>query len=54
MGAPVLETVDALILDLLEWMGPNRRPYAEVLELARLCVRGGGGASAQAPPAAAG
>ena len=26
------ETVDALILDLLEWMGPNPRPYAEVLE----------------------
>ena len=30
--APVSETVDALILDLLEWMGPNPRPYAEVLE----------------------
>lgn len=26
------ETVDSLILDLLEWMGPNPRPYAEVLE----------------------
>jgi hypothetical protein len=25
-------TVDTLILDLLEWMGPNPRPYAEVLE----------------------
>ena len=24
--------VDALILDLLEWMGPDPRPYAEVLE----------------------
>jgi hypothetical protein len=24
--------VDALILDLLEWIGPNPRPYAEVLE----------------------
>ena len=23
---------DALILDLLEWMGPNPRSYAEVLE----------------------
>jgi D-3-phosphoglycerate dehydrogenase len=25
-------TVDALILDLLEWLGPNARPYAEVME----------------------
>jgi hypothetical protein len=25
-------TVDSLILDLLEWMGPHPRPYAEVLE----------------------
>ena len=24
--------VDALILDLLEWIGPNARPYAEVIE----------------------
>jgi hypothetical protein len=24
--------VDALILDLLEWIGPGRRPYAEVIE----------------------
>lgn len=31
-GSPASETVDALILDLLEWMGPNPRPYAEVLE----------------------
>ena len=28
----VSDTVDSLILDLLEWMGPNPRPYAEVLE----------------------
>jgi hypothetical protein len=28
----VPETVDSLILDLLEWMGPEPRPYAEVLE----------------------
>jgi hypothetical protein len=28
----VSDTVDALILDLLEWMGPTPRPYAEVLE----------------------
>jgi hypothetical protein len=24
--------VDALILDLLEWIGPKPRPYAEVIE----------------------
>ncbi len=24
--------VDALILDLLEWIGPNARPYREVIE----------------------
>jgi hypothetical protein len=24
--------VDALVLDLLEWIGPDARPYAEVLE----------------------
>jgi hypothetical protein len=28
----VSDSVDTLILDLLEWMGPNPRPYAEVLE----------------------
>jgi hypothetical protein len=28
----VSDTVDSLILDLLEWMGPEPRPYAEVLE----------------------
>jgi hypothetical protein len=26
------ETVDALILDLLEWMGPRPRPYGDVIE----------------------
>jgi hypothetical protein len=26
------DTVDALILDLLEWVGPRSRPYAEVME----------------------
>jgi trans-aconitate 2-methyltransferase len=31
-GLPVSDTVDTLILDLLEWIGPNPRPYAEVLE----------------------
>jgi len=25
-------TVDALVLDLLEWIGPRPRPYAEVIE----------------------
>jgi hypothetical protein len=28
----VADTVETLILDLLEWMGHNPRPYAEVLE----------------------
>ena len=26
------DTVDSLILDLLEWIGPNTRPYREVIE----------------------
>ena len=26
------ETVDNLILDLLEWIGPGQRPYAETIE----------------------
>jgi hypothetical protein len=26
------DTVDNLILDLLEWIGPKPRPYAEVME----------------------
>jgi D-3-phosphoglycerate dehydrogenase len=26
------EPVEALILDLLEWLGPAPRPYAEVME----------------------
>lgn len=25
-------TVDTLIVDLLEWIGPNARPYTEVIE----------------------
>jgi hypothetical protein len=28
----VSDTVEPLILDLLEWVGPEPRPYAEVLE----------------------
>jgi hypothetical protein len=28
----VSESVDTLILDLLEWMGPGPRPYTEVLD----------------------
>jgi hypothetical protein len=30
--SPVTDTVDSLILDLLEWIGPDSRPYAEVLD----------------------
>lgn len=26
------DTVDTLILDLLEWVGPHSRPYTEVIE----------------------
>ena len=26
------ETVDSLILDLLEWIGPSERPYAETMD----------------------
>jgi hypothetical protein len=26
------DTVDTLILDLLEWIGPRTRPYREVIE----------------------
>jgi len=26
------DTVETLILDLLEWIGPDSRPYAEVLD----------------------
>ena len=29
-GVP--ETVDSLVLDLLEWIGPGPRPYADVME----------------------
>jgi hypothetical protein len=28
----VPDSVDTLVLDLLQWMGPAPRPYAEVLE----------------------
>jgi hypothetical protein len=28
----VSDTIDTLVLDLLEWMGPSPRRYAEVLE----------------------
>jgi hypothetical protein len=33
--AAVSNTVEALVLDLLEWIGPNPRPYAEVIEVWR-------------------
>jgi hypothetical protein len=26
------DTVESLVLDLLEWIGPGPRPYAEVIE----------------------
>jgi hypothetical protein len=26
------DVVDALLLDLLDWIGPNPRPYSEVIE----------------------
>jgi hypothetical protein len=26
------DTLDVLVLDLLEWIGPNSRPYGEVME----------------------
>jgi D-3-phosphoglycerate dehydrogenase len=37
------QTVDSLILDMLEWIGPGSRPYAEVIDAwrtscPRLCV----------------
>ena len=31
-GATMTDPVDALILDLLEWIGPKARPYLEVIE----------------------
>jgi hypothetical protein len=30
-GPSLLDTIDTLILDLLEWIGPEPRSYAEVL-----------------------
>lgn len=35
-----MDTVENLIIDLLEWIGPMPRPYAEVLEVWQtLCPR---------------
>ena len=31
-GCKTPDPVDALVLDLLEWIGPRARPYAEVIE----------------------
>jgi hypothetical protein len=31
-AAPVFDTIDTLVLDLLEWIGPDPRPYNEVIE----------------------
>ena len=37
---PMADTVDALVLDLLEWIGPEPRPYDEVLDAWRMsCPR---------------
>jgi len=32
MEAPMSDPVDALVMDLLEWIGPRGRPYAEVID----------------------
>lgn len=31
----MVNTVDALVVDLLEWIGPHPRPYSEVIEVWR-------------------
>jgi hypothetical protein len=31
-GPPKSATVETLVIDLLDWIGPNPRPYSEVLE----------------------
>jgi D-3-phosphoglycerate dehydrogenase / 2-oxoglutarate reductase len=36
----VAETLDTLILELLEWIGPRSRPYAEVIEAWRTSCPG--------------
>jgi hypothetical protein len=32
MEFAMTDTLDVLILDLLEWVGPTSRPYAEVMD----------------------
>ena len=32
LSQPVSDPVESLLLDLLEWLGPGPRPYAETLE----------------------
>jgi hypothetical protein len=32
MGVVMSDTLDVLILDLLEWVGPTSRPYPEVMD----------------------
>ncbi len=39
-GLPVSDTVERLILDLLEWIGADPRPYGEVLEAWRTSCPG--------------
>ena len=44
------DAVDSLILDLLEWVGPDPRPYAEVMEAWRTsCPRLAGVGGGQQP-----
>ncbi len=31
-AADALSEVDSLVLDMLEWIGPGSRPYAEVID----------------------
>jgi D-3-phosphoglycerate dehydrogenase len=33
------DTVDALVLDVLEWIGPGWEPYAEVIDARRTSCR---------------
>ncbi len=35
IGGGMADPVEALILDLLEWIGPQSRPYSEVIEVWR-------------------
>ena len=45
------EVIESLILDFLEWLGPEPRPYAEVMDAWRRPARGS--PSGKTPPTAA-